>query len=114
MSTKTFKIIEDDISDGYHTFDELYDHRNLLFLTWLVEERRNGGRFREVYWVRDHFPGWDLVATNVGQQQVSYHVSACYRDICADWFTERTSLEDVFDGHTSSDVADRLRDRLRV
>lgn len=30
--SKTFKIQNNDISDGYHTFDELYEHRVLLYL----------------------------------------------------------------------------------
>lgn len=35
MSEKAFKIVGNDLSDGYHTFDELYDHRCLLFLAWM-------------------------------------------------------------------------------
>ena len=33
MSDKTFTIKNGDISDGYHTFDELYEHRIALFIT---------------------------------------------------------------------------------
>lgn len=30
--SKKFQIEGGDISDGYHTFDELYEHRCLLFI----------------------------------------------------------------------------------
>ena len=28
MAGKIFKIVDGDMSDGYHTFDELYEHRH--------------------------------------------------------------------------------------
>lgn len=112
MEEKTFKIVGNDMSDGYHTFDELYEHRILLYLLWLVEEK-GGGQNRDVYWVKDHFPDWDLVATNVGTQQISYHVPISYRDVLQKHFVQRDTLDHVWDGHTSADVADRMRDRIR-
>ena len=35
MSEKIFKIVNGDISDGYHTFDELYKHRCLLWICYV-------------------------------------------------------------------------------
>ena len=34
---KTFKIVNGDISDGYHTFEELYEHRCALFVALLIK-----------------------------------------------------------------------------
>lgn len=112
MSEKTFKIVNGNMSDGYHTFDELYEHRCLLYLTWLVEEKKYGGQ-RAVFYKLDHFPGWDLVATHIGGQQVSYHLPLKYRDIVMHYFTPRADLESVWDGHSSSDVVKRLESRMR-
>lgn len=113
MSEKTFKIVNGDMSDGYHTFDELYEHRCLLYLLWLVEEAKWGaGRKREVFWVKDHFEGWDLVATNVGRKQISYHVPSEYRPVLEKCFVRKESLDDVFDGHTSQAVAQRMKERI--
>ena len=114
MSDKTFKIVDGDISDGYHTFDELYEHRCLLYLTWLVLEYTFYRSNRDVRWCRDHFPGWDLVGTNIGSYQISYHVPEKYRPILAKFFKEYTcdEMEKVFDGHTAKDVAQRLEDNL--
>ena len=110
MSEKTFKIVGNDLSDGYHTFDELYDHRCLLFLAWMHSDGCPG----PVYWVRDHFEGWDLVVcTWSNGEQMSYHVPTCYRDITQD-FTEKPAADHVWDGHTPEDVADRIRARLRA
>lgn len=113
MSEKTFRIVGGDLSDGYHTFDELYEHGCLLFLTWLVEEKTCFKGRRAVYYLPDHFDGWDLVATNIGQKQISYHVPAKYRDILEKHFVPKSDLESIWDGHTAADVARRLEGRLR-
>lgn len=108
MSAKIFCIKEGDISDGFHTFGELYDHRTLLFLSWIASDGRPG----TIHVSKNHFPGWDLVAVQISpEEQISYHVPICYRDIV----NQLPRSEDVyvFDGHTSEDVADTLRERLR-
>ncbi len=112
MTEKTFKIVDGEISDGYHTFDELYDHRCLLYLTWLVQEQRLGSE-RRVYFVRNHYPNWDLLVAYINDEQVSYHIRIYYRDILEKHFKEVDEKEHEFDGYTPEDVADRLRDNLR-
>lgn len=111
MSEKTFKIVNGDMSDGYHTFDELYEHRCLLYLTWLVEEKLRGIK-RDVFFLPDHFEGWDLVATNLGRDQISYHVPAKYRRILERHFTRNDRLESLWDGHTAQDVTERMERRI--
>lgn len=112
MSEKSFKIVNGDMSDGHHTFDELYEHRCLLFLTWLVEIRELGA-VRQVFFLKDHFPGWDLVSTTVGIAPISYHVPAKYREVLEKHFKEYCDLEKFYDGHTSADVLHRLELHLR-
>lgn len=98
-----------DFSDGYHTFNELYEHRNLLFLAFCLTESGSRGLLHgQVYWQQDHFPDWDLVSTKIGGKQISYHLPSKYRHILEGNFEQSTTLEEVFDGHTSKDVIERL------
>lgn len=106
MEAKTFKIVGDDISDGYHTFDELYEHRILLFLMCC-----KSGAFKAGYVVEDHFDGWDLIVTFTpgNYQQISYHVPVKYRPIYEE-FPRNTKEKqaELFDGHDSKLVAHRI------
>lgn len=101
------------VSDGYHTFDELYDHRCLLFLLAVKH-----GVFKATSVTEDHYPGWDLIHTHSPcgygdreiYQQISYHVPSTYRPYY-DVFPRRTKdeAEASFDGHQSRDVIERLK-----
>ncbi len=106
MAEKTFKIVNGDMSDGYHTFDELYEHRCLLFINWMVSDGCPG----RCYWLREHFEGWDLIVCEVGrgEEQISYHVPKKYRELYESVIDELQSFEHVWDGHTSADVIARL------
>lgn len=102
---KTFKIVNGDISDGYHTFDELYDHRCILFIALVLSDGCPGA----AYYVPDHFEGWDLIYVNnsfVGQ--ISYHVPAKFRPLYEKALI-RMNENIEFDGHTSADVLERLK-----
>lgn len=114
--SKTFKIVDGDISDGYHTFDELYEHRCLLYAAWVQMVRHCIDV--EVYWVPEHFEGWDLLVVEMeGVGQVSYHLPEKLR-----YLYERNVVkaldEHTFDGHTPDEVLKRIdafvcsRDRL--
>lgn len=111
MAEKTFKIVDGDMSDGYHTFDELYEHRVLLYLMAL-----KSGAFKAQVVVEDHYDGWDLIVayTSGNYQQISYHVPNKYR--WAYEHLERRSKEEqekLFDGHDSKLVAHRIEMSLR-
>lgn len=108
MTEKTFNIVNGDISDGYHTFDELYEHRHALFLYALKH-----GAFCLQFAVLDHLDGWDLVAayTKTGGNQISYHIPISMRHL---WQHEGFPIYDIewnkWDGHTSRDVIARLNE----
>lgn len=116
MSIKQFRIVDGDMSDGYHTFDELYEHRCLLFLLWLVEEQLLCKRLevacRVVYYQLEHYEGWDLVQTYVDNKQISYHVPAKYRHVLVSNFVEDKKLTEKFDGHSSKTTVSRMVQRL--
>lgn len=100
---KVFKIEGNDISDGYHTFSELYEHRHRLFLA-LVKALPGLGS----YWVPDHYEGWDLVVLELPDGQVSYHLPSSYRWCFESWLVKQPLEKHIYDGHTSWDVLDRL------
>ena len=100
-----------DTSDGYHTFDELYEHRALLLINWLLEviDPFADDNQKEVpCWVADHYPGWDLVFYNSAVGQVSYHIARYLRPLYEGKFKQVQS-NDEFDGHVAKDVAFRLK-----
>lgn len=100
------------ISDGYHTFNELYDHRNLLFinlcLTWYAERSdgtcwNNNGNYEGYFCL--YFWGH-------GDKQISYHIPNKYLPLVDKPFIDGglPRIEIEWDGHTSADVIDRLKE----
>lgn len=96
-------------SDGFHTFDELYEHRCLLFLAFLRHHSP-----KDIQWKsRKHhdgsqFPGWFMVGTDLSGLQISYHLPESMWDLA--WFLpEYDCAPRDWDGHSPQDVCDRLR-----
>jgi hypothetical protein len=95
-----------EISDGSHTFNELYMHRTMLFATICNTYKNDAWKS----WKHNHeenFPMYEdyfIVGVNTPEGQYSYH---CHKD----WWDkfEVPELEEApaFDGHQPDDV-DRL------
>lgn len=92
------------VSDGYHTFNELYEHRNTLFAyllllnkerAWKTLRNQNG----------EKWPGWFIAGMDTDHGQVSYHMPIEWWVILSVREKERN---DDYDGHTSQDVLDRM------
>jgi len=112
----TFHVTEDGkISDGHHTFEELYEYRLLynaaLFNTWarLGLYGVHKSRFHHDGTVPFGDPKWFIVVAELPTGQILNH----YR--VTDWrlfkILER-DLPNVYDGHTPAVVAQRLTDFL--
>lgn len=97
--SKTFKIVGNDISDGYHTFDELYEHRCLLFLN-LCLTMPNKARIGKTE------GGWFVLFLELPTGQISYHLP----ERMLPFITSKilADLTHQWDGHKSADVIDRL------
>lgn len=108
MSEKTFKIVNGDISDGFHTFDELYDHRCLLFLMLIT----SSDHCEDAYAVKDHYEGWDLMVLDSHAGQISYHIPVKFRELWEDYVKEISLSEHKYDGHTPNDVIARFKEML--
>jgi hypothetical protein len=105
--------IDGNTSDGYHTFNELYEFRKAynaaLFNEWAV-----GGKCSVHKSWRHHDGelcfggGWFIVVAVLPQGQISNHYEAKDWDLFAVPEVERVLFE--FDGHTGADVVTRLKD----
>lgn len=91
------------ISDGYHTFNELYEHRNLLFCLLLSEGDGWKSRF---HYDGSSYEGWFVAGTKLSTGPITYHLPLSMWDICQAEILDKAPL---FDGHTSNDVLDRVK-----
>lgn len=120
--TKTLEkleYIEDkgNISDGYHTFNELYEYR-LLYNASMFNELAKQGLY-DVHKSRKHSDGavpfgddnWFIVQAELPTGQISNHYEM------KDWELFKVPEKEKanqYDGHTPQDVAKRLRDFLTL
>ena len=100
------------VSDGYHTFDELYDHRITLFIALCKEFAAN--RFEDVVWRSEthsdgsKYDGWFILGIHKTEgKQITYHLPMERWDETE--FAETLETAPKFDGHTSADVLNRLK-----
>lgn len=107
MGEKTFKIVGDDISDGFHTFDELYEHRLALFIALLHSV---GADHVDTFKSRKHadgstWDGWFIAGMKLKGGWITYHLPERLWE-----FLEIAEKEQAveWDGHTSADVVARL------
>ena len=95
------------VTDGYHTFDELYEHRHML---WIMVCKRYGSM---AWRARKHsdgsmYEGWFVLGLGAAPgRQLTYHLPLRLWDLC-DGIIELSQAPE-FDGHTSNDVLGRLK-----
>lgn len=99
------------VSDGYHTIDELYEHRIALFIALGKQFRQKN--YSNVWISKFHsdgssFNGWFVMGINMeAGQQITYHLPIKYWDNCQSMFLVLSQAPE-FDGHNSNDVLERL------
>lgn len=102
------------ISDGYHTFDELYDHRIMNFI--LLCRSLAVDEYAPIWRSKVHsdgkgWEGWFIMGINSEPgEQISYHLPMKYWDMTK--FATEYDTAPPFDGHTSNDVLVRLEKLL--
>jgi hypothetical protein len=104
------------ISDGYHTFGELYEHRITLFITLckvLKDFTRVNPGLPLIWRSKLHsdgssFEGWFLLGIEQwAGRQITYHLPISKWGECE--FADTIERAPEFDGHTSADVLERLK-----
>lgn len=109
------------VSDGSHTFQELYDHRSMIFLLLMEAVASNGAQaydIGEIWWSKKHadstmFNGYIVVGMETKFGQCTYHVKydpygKILEHILKDSSIEYRELAPEWDGHNSKDVLCRL------
>ncbi len=118
---KDFTLVgpeEMDASDGYHNFEELYDHRITLFIALcrMIEQMGEGDLERNHVWrSKEHqvggspmYSGWFVMGINKGEGvQISYHLPLDRWDETEFAYTMDHAPD--WDGHTPADVITRLK-----
>lgn len=114
---KQDKLDTNIISDGYHTFGELYEHRIELFIALckLIQENRQirlygtNPIWKSLYHSDGTcFEGWFVLGIyNEKGKQISYHLPVSRWIDCS--FAESIEKAPEFDGHNSADVLQRLK-----
>lgn len=94
------------ISDGYHTFDELYEHRIALFLALCSCNHESAWKSR-FHSDGSSYDGWFVLGLNHEPgHQITYHLPNDKWDSA--WFAKTMDHAPEFDGHSPSDVVARL------
>lgn len=112
--------IDQNTSDGYHTFKELYEYRLLynagMFNTLYMSLGMYGIPNVKVYKSKRHSSGelcydgeWFIVGALLPTGQISNHYEMKDWDL---FKIPEQEIGDVWDGHTPGDVAKRLREFL--
>jgi hypothetical protein len=110
-----------EVSDGYHTFNELYEHRYLLFCgmstlamrasfdkalyCWKAHTHWIDGKIEPVW------DGWFIAGVELNKKMITYHLPLEYWDLFNGIEREQAPPHD---GHTSQDVIERLREWLKA
>lgn len=108
------KSIENEvaISDGYHTFDELYDHRITLYIALCKRIKKTGD---DIYVWRSKlhadgsaYKSWFILGLHVEKgEQITYHIPMKRWEETT--FANTLKIAPIFDGHTSNDVLKRIK-----
>lgn len=95
------------ISDGYHTFDELYEHRCLLFvnlmrsnpsISWRANNHEDGTMFE----------GWFVAGMHLPTGDITYHLPVKMWGLLDGKRILTQNKAPKFDGHTPEVVLTRL------
>lgn len=98
-------ISRKDISDGYHTFDELYYHRMILF-SIICNQNKEKAWKSKLHHDGTMFDGNFIVGITTNQGNYSYHYNLKYWE---EFKVKELDKAPEYDGHKPSDIY-RLKD----
>jgi len=107
-----------EVSDGFHTFNELYQHRYLLFCGMAALAFSKGRQYcwkSKTHWIDSDlesvWDGWFVAGIELGGKMITYHLPLTYWNLFEGIEREQAPPHD---GHTSQDVISRLREWLKA
>ncbi len=95
-------------SDGYHTFDELYEHRCSLFLAFM----KCAPEWAWISTLHDDgtaLDGWFMAGMHLPTGDVTYHLPAGMWSMACELDVKVLERAPKWDGHTSADVVKRIQ-----
>lgn len=108
MNTLKIPCKTGEISDGYHTFDELYEHRCTLFLA-LMKMAPEKSWFSLLHDDGSKFDGWFIAGLSTQSGTVTYHLSLELWPLARATKAKQIERAPKWDGHTSADVVKRIK-----
>lgn len=112
MTQKAYTIIGDniDVSDGYHTFSELYAHRCALFAA-LVKSHQQGSWKSKQHADGTVLDGWFVAGMKLPTGDITYHLPI-------EQFWDILTVSELefalpWDGHSSDDVVKRILEWIK-
>jgi hypothetical protein len=99
------------VSDGFHNFTELYEHRCILYLALTAQmlELHKLDHLNSYKSLKHHdetsYEGWFITGFKTNFGWISYHLPMKHWHSCRlpEW-----ELAPIWDGHTPNDVLERL------
>ncbi len=102
-----------EVSDGYHTFNELYEHRHTLYIALCRALLANSCRSISIWRSKLHsdgssYEGWFILGIHEEKgKQITYHLPL------SKWeemdFVVTLEKAPEYDGHTPQDVLERIK-----
>ena len=93
-----------EVSDGFHTFNELYEHRQALFVA-LANRVPTMAWKSKLHSNRTMFDGWFIAGLRLDTGDITYHLEDRFWDMLR---VDELELAPPWDGHTPGDVVNRL------
>lgn len=100
------------ISDGYHTFEELYEHRHYLFIALMKNMPTLSWRANN-YPDGTMFDGWFVAGIHLPTGDISYHLPARLWETLDNLGIKTSNKAPFYDGHDSNDVLIRLEKYIK-
>ena len=108
MNTLHLPCDSNEVSDGFHTFGELYEHRCLLFIALMTTNKLNS-------WASKYhhdgtgFEGWFIAGMNLPYAStITYHIPDRLWSLIEKNDLIVLERAPEWDGHTSQDCLNRL------
>lgn len=96
--------MEKEIKDNYHTMNELYDHRTILFAILCKQNKTAWKSLKHSDGTSED--GWFIAGLSTAYGQVTYHQKIEYWDL---FQCKTLDKAPPYDGHTSEQVLERLK-----
>lgn len=107
MSILTVECDTGNVSDGFHTFNELYDHRCHLFIALMISNPSISWRSIK-HEDGTSFEGWFIAGMHLSTGDITYHLPIKMWGMLDKMEITTLQFGCKWDGHTASDVINRL------